>query len=134
MLIGHNPRESLPPVGPFSWGLEVASPARRVLHIAGQIGADGLGRVGEGFLEQARLTWANLGAVLASAGMSPANLVRTGIYVAQRAGLTPDLVDGFNVLRMGFLGEHRPASTMLYVPALMNPAWLIEIDGIAVEL
>jgi hypothetical protein len=29
------------------------------------------------------------------------------------------------------LGDHRPASTLLYVVGLANPKWLIEVDFIA---
>jgi hypothetical protein len=67
----HNPPGILPVVGPFNWGLEV-SPAARWLIVSGQVGADASGHVPPGLLDQARLVWSNIDAVLQSAGMSSA--------------------------------------------------------------
>ena len=105
-----------------------------MLYVSGQVGADPNGIVAESFLAQAKLTWANVGAVLRSAGMSPANIVRTGIFITPAVVMTPDTRRAFNTLRTDFLGDNRPASTMICVHALMDPAWLIEIDAVAVEL
>ena len=45
--------------------------------------------------------------------------------------MTDDLKAQFNAVRVEFLGDNRPSSTMIYVHALMDPPWLIEIDAIA---
>ncbi|MEI9984714.1 MAG: RidA family protein [Aliidongia sp.] len=132
MFTVHNPQDVLPPPGPLSWGLELAAP-RRLLYISGQVGADAHGRVGDGFLEQARLTWQNVGGVLRSAGLTSRNIVRTGIFITRQVEMTDELKAMFNKLRTDFLGDHRPASTMIVVHALMDPSWLIEIDAIAAE-
>ncbi len=132
MFTTHNPPDVLPPVGPLSWGLEASTP-QRLLVISGQVGADADGRIGADFLEQAALTWRNVGRVLASAGMAPRHLIRTGIFLTPFVEMTDELVAQFNLLRVGFLGEHRPASTMVVVHALMHPRWLIEIDGLAAQ-
>ena len=133
MFTVHNPPDTMPLVGPLSWGLEAAAP-RRVLYISGQVGADADGKVGDGFLTQAKLTWDNVGAVLRSAGMTPRNVIRTGIYVTPQVEMTESVRIAFNALRTGFLGDNRPASTMIYVHGLMNPEWLVEIDAVAIEL
>jgi 2-iminobutanoate/2-iminopropanoate deaminase len=129
----HNPPTVASIGAPLSWGVEAMQP-RRVVYISGQVGADSSGRIGGNFLEQVRFTWANVDAVLRSAGMTSANLIRTGIFVTTDVEMTEDLKLAFNRLRTEFLGESRPASTMIYVPALMHPDWLVEIDGVAVEL
>jgi 2-iminobutanoate/2-iminopropanoate deaminase len=128
----HNPPTVMPLVGPLSWGLEVRNP-QRLLYISGQVGTYPDGRVGTGVLEQARLAWLNVGAILKSAGMGPRNLVRTGIYFTEQVAWSEPLRQDFNRERIAFLGEHRPASTLLFVKGLMDPAWLIEIDAIAMD-
>ena len=133
MFVSHNPPTIASIGAPLSWGLEVGQP-RRMLYVSGQIGADPTGRVADTFLAQAKLTWDNIGAVLHSAGMSSANIVRTGIFITPAVTMTPAIKTAFNKLRTDFLGDNRPASTMICVHALMDPAWLIEIDAVAIEL
>ncbi len=132
MFKPHNPADVLPPVGPLSWGLETTA-AQRWLYISGQVGVDAAGRVAEGLLEQAALAFANVGAVLRSAGLTPSHLVRTGLYLSRTAVMTPELQARFNRIRTDFLGDHRPASTLVYVFALADPRWLFEIDAVALE-
>lgn len=128
----HNPSDAPSVPGPISWGLEMPTP-RRLVYVSGQVGEMPDGTIGEGILRQAELTWHNVGVVLRAAGMGPQNLVRTGIYFTSATEMTDTLKDQLNAIRVGFLGTHRPASTILFVPRLMNPAWLIEIDAIAAE-
>ncbi|MEK9970180.1 MAG: RidA family protein [Ferrovibrio sp.] len=132
MFTLHNPKDTAPLPGPISWGLEMPTP-RRLLYVSGQVGEDASGKLGDGVLEQARLTWGNVGAVLKSAGMTPENIVRTGIYFTNAVQMTEALKDQLNAIRTGFLGSHRPASTILFVPRLMNPDWLVEIDAVAAD-
>lgn len=133
MFTAHNPPTIASIGAPLSWGLEVGQP-KRMLYVSGQVGADPEGKVADGFLAQAKLTWENVGAVLRSAGMTSANIVRTGIFIIPSVVMTPEVRLEFNKLRTEFLGDNRPASTMICVHALMDPAWLIEIDAVAVEL
>ncbi len=132
MRKSHNPAGVIPVVGPLSWGLEV-SPASRWLWVSGQVGADAHGNVPEGLLAQTQLVWSNIGHVLQSAGMSARHVVRTGIYLSSQVAFTEDERRAFNALRVGFLGNNRPASTLIFVHRLMDPRWLVEIDAFAVE-
>nr|WP_321983980.1 RidA family protein [uncultured Lichenicoccus sp.] len=132
MFTLHNPKDSPPPPGPLSWGIDLTTP-RRMVFISGQVGADADGRVGSDFIEQCRMTWRNVGNVLRDAGMRPANIVRTGIFLSRTVEMTDLLKSAFNAVRVGFLGETRPASTMIVVHELMDPRWLIEIDAIAAD-
>jgi enamine deaminase RidA (YjgF/YER057c/UK114 family) len=122
----------VPVVGPFSWGLETDA-ARRWLWVSGQVGADAQGHVPEGLLAQTRLVWSNIDQVLKSAGMSARHIVRTGIFLSSQVAFTEEERKAFNELRVGYLGDHRPASTLLFVHRLMDPRWLVEIDAFAVE-
>jgi enamine deaminase RidA (YjgF/YER057c/UK114 family) len=33
--------------------------------------------------------------------------------------------------RMKYLGDHRPASTAVYVSQLVDPDWLVEVEAVA---
>lgn len=125
-----NPESSPKPPGPLSWGLDLQTP-RRLVFVSGQVGLDANGRLGDGFLEQCRITWRNVGNVLHEAHLCAADIVRTGIFVSREVVITDTLRAEFNAIRIEFLGDNRPSSTMIYVHALMDPAWLIEIDAIA---
>ncbi len=127
-----NPSDSPKPPGAFSWGLDLRSP-RRLVFVSGQIGVDADGRVGASFIEQCRMTWCNVGNVLSDADLSPVDIVRTGIFIARQVIMTDELKAEFNAIRTEFLGGRRPSSTMIYVHALMDPRWLIEIDAIAAQ-
>ncbi len=125
-----NPERSPQPVGPLSWGIDLQTP-RSLVFVSGQVGLDADGHLGHGFIEQCRITWRNIGNVLSDASLSPADIVRTGIYIPRQVTLADELKAEFMAVRIAFLGDNRPASTMIYVHALMEPDWLIEIDAIA---
>jgi enamine deaminase RidA (YjgF/YER057c/UK114 family) len=79
------------------------------------------------FQAQAHRAVDNLEAVLAEAGVSAADLVRTTIYVT---GDQARLIEVWNVVA-GRLAPHQPPSTLLGVAALGYANQLVEIDGIA---
>ncbi len=102
-----------------------------VLHLAGQVAWDKDGKlVGAGDLAaQTRQALANLRAVLAAAGASPADLLRLRTYVVDHtpAKLGPVLGEIAQ-----FYGEATPApNTLIGVSALALPEFLIEIDATA---
>jgi 2-iminobutanoate/2-iminopropanoate deaminase len=115
------------PTGLFSHGVEV--PANyRWLHIAGQCGLRPDGSLPEDFEGQAEHTFANINAVLAHAGMTVRDLVQFTVYLTRQE----DQVK-LRPYRAAFLGEHRPAQTMVRIVGLANPAWFIEVDGVAAK-
>lgn len=132
MFIRHNPPDQLPPgvIAPLSWGIEVPA-GHRLLVISGQVGAHADGSVPEGLIEQARLTWANIDGVLRSAELDSSAIIRTGIYLSSTVVFTEEERAAFNRERMAFLGDNRPASTLIFVHRLMDPRWLVEIDALA---
>ena len=112
------------PVAAYTQAIEVTG-ATRTLYISGQVGQRMDGTIPADIVEQSRLAWQNLEAQLKAAGMTLDTLsrsppsCRTMATSPQRAG------------RSAALGDRRPASTLI-VGGLANPAWKIEIEGIAV--
>jgi 2-iminobutanoate/2-iminopropanoate deaminase len=96
------------------------------LYTSGQIGLDPVtGQLAEGFEAQARQVLANLRAVLASAGCTPADIVKATIYLANLAHFPT-----INEVYEAFLGDHRPARSTVQAAALPKGA-LLEIDLVA---
>jgi len=110
-------------IGPYCQAMEVDG----WIYLSGQLGLDP--KTGElvpgGFEPQARQVLANLRAVLAAAGCTFANVVRTGVYILDFANF-PTL----NALYGEAMGSHRPARTTIQVAALPKGG-LVEIDLVA---
>ena len=110
-------------IGPYCQALEVDG----WLYLSGQLGLDP--QTGElvpgGFEAQARQVLANLRAVLAAAGCTFANVVRTGVYLVDFADFP-----ALNALYAEAMGSHRPARTTIQVAALPKGG-LVEIDLVA---
>lgn len=112
------------PANAYSQAVEVSG-ATRILYISGQVGVAADGTIPPDMAGQARLAWRNVAAQLAAAGMSFDNLVKFTTIIPDAADI-PASRDA----RAEALGECRPASTLI-VGGLANPAWKIEIEGIA---
>ncbi|MGI9647332.1 MAG: RidA family protein [Acidimicrobiia bacterium] len=121
----HNPPTVAGPFATYAHGVEVEGPLR-FLFGAGQTGVASDGSVGEGIVEQSELVWENIRSVLGSAGMEISDIVQLNMLLIDRE----DFAGAIGV-RDAALGEHRPASTLMYVAGLARPEWLIEIDYIA---
>jgi 2-iminobutanoate/2-iminopropanoate deaminase len=109
-------------IGPYAQAVS----AGRWLFTSGQIGLDpATGALADGFEAQARQVLANLRAVLASAGCTPADVVKTTVYLASLADFAL-----LNDLYAAFVGDHRPARSTVQAAALPKGA-LVEIDLVA---
>ncbi len=100
------------------------------IHVAGMIALDKDGNLqGEGDIrEQTRVTIENVRLALEAAGATAADVARIQIFTTD---VDTYLRDGHpEVLK--FYGDSRPASTLLGVNRLANPAWLVEIHVTAV--
>ena len=80
MLKSHTPSEIAPPFSPYSHGIEVP-PNARWLYVSGQVGVDPDGNIPADPAEQNRLAWANIEAILNSAGMTMADVVRINGFI-----------------------------------------------------
>jgi 2-iminobutanoate/2-iminopropanoate deaminase len=110
-------------IGPYSQAVATGG----WLFTSGQVGLDpDTGElVAGGFEAQATQVFANLNAVLASAGCTFADVVKATVYVTDMADF-PRL----NALYAQAMGEHRPARSTVQAAALPKGA-LVEIDLIA---
>ena len=102
--------------------------AGNLLFVSGFVPVDGAGRLvgGDDVVAQVRQVFANLGAVLAAAGATFADVVKVTVYltnVGDRARINP--------VRQEIFGDSRPASTLVEVSALVVPGAKVEIDAVA---
>ncbi|MGH7073304.1 MAG: RidA family protein [Stellaceae bacterium] len=120
-----NPPTIHQPAGLYSQAVETTGPVRW-LHCAGQVGVAPDGTVHDGFEAQAEQAWTNLMALLAAADMTRDNIVKVTHFLTRPADLA-----AYRGVVARFLGEARPASTMLVIAALARPNLLIEVEAIA---
>ena len=102
--------------------------AGNLLFVSGFVPVDGAGRLvgGDDVVAQVRQVFANLGAVLAAAGATFADVVKVTVYltdIGDRARINP--------VRQEIFGDSRPASTLVEVSALVVPGAKVEIDAVA---
>ena len=119
-----NPPTLRAPTG-YSYAIDIRNPERRLI-ISGQVGMalDGTIPAGEAQIAQA---FANLAAVLAANGMAVANIVKTTVFLTDRALLAP-----YRAARIAAFAGHAPASTLLFVAGLADPKFVFEIEAEAI--
>lgn len=100
--------------------------ATRWLHTSGVVPIAPDGSVPAGLVEQADVIWANITAMLADGHMVASNVVSVTTYVTPGHDLGPIMA-----IRDQALGGHHAASTLIVVPELARPEWLMEISIIA---
>ena len=120
-----NPSTVRAPTG-YSHSISIRNPERRVV-ISGQVGVTLDGSVPEDADGQIRQAFANLKAVLEANDMTPANIVKTTVFLTDRALLEP-----YRAARASVLTGEPPASTLLFVAGLADPRWVVEIEAEAV--
>ena len=98
----------------------------RWLHTSGVVPTAPDGSTPDGIVEQAAVVWCNIAAMLVEADMGPGDIVSVTTYVVAGQPL-----DGVMRERDRFLGGHRAASTLVTVPMLARPEWLMEIAVVA---
>jgi enamine deaminase RidA (YjgF/YER057c/UK114 family) len=113
------------PVAAYTQAIEVSG-ASRTLYISGQIGQRIDGTIPDDIVEQSRLAWQNLAAQIKAAGMTLDHLVKVTTILPNQQDVATA-----REARRKVLGDRKPASTLI-VADLANPAWKIEIEGVAV--
>ncbi|MAF47760.1 MAG: RidA family protein [Rhodospirillales bacterium] len=120
-----NPEGVTPPVAAYTHAALVPAGAE-LLFISGQLGIKPDGDLGDGIEEQAEWAYRNIAAILASEGLSPADLVKMQMFLTDRAYRAPA-----GEARQKVFGDAKPTSTLLIVAGLAAPEFLIEVEGIA---
>jgi reactive intermediate/imine deaminase len=107
----------------------VVSTRGRTIYVAGQVAFDAAGQlVGKGDLAaQTRQVFENLAIALKAAGATFANVVKTNYYLRDASQVAV-----VREIRSRYFMKELPASTLIEVPRLANPDFLIEIEVIAV--
>lgn len=123
----HNPKELFPQYRNYSHAIEVSGDSR-LLFISGLNGylADGK-TMPDSFEEQGEIIWGHIGVILNSAGMSYKNIVSLRTYLS-----SPEYDESNVQLRIKYLGDHQPASTVICCQ-LLEPKWKLEIEVVAAE-
>ncbi|MBL7729223.1 MAG: RidA family protein, partial [Dinghuibacter sp.] len=119
--------ELFPPYRSYSHAVEIKGDAQ-LLIISGLNGylKDGA-TMPESFEEQGDIIWQHIGTILRSAGMDYEHLVSIRTYLADPA------YDEANVqLRMKYLGNNRPASTVICC-RLLESKWKLEVEAMAAK-
>ena len=126
-IVLHNPPGVFPPYRGYSHAAEVRGDAR-LLVISGLNGyhADGV-TMPASFEDQGDLVWQHLGTILRAADMDYRDLISIRTYLASPKD---DRANG--QLRVKYLGEHRPASTVVCCQ-LLEPAWRLEVEAMAAK-
>ena len=101
----------------------------KTIYIAGQVAFDAKGQlVGKGDLAaQTRQVFENLSIALKAAGATFANVVKANTYMRDASQVAV-----VREVRAKYYTSELPASTLVEVPRLANPDFLIEIEVIAV--
>ncbi len=124
----HNPDTVVEAFGKgYSQAMEI-DPNKRWLFTAGQVGVAPDGNTLDSIEGQVAQTWANIIALLNEGGMGIDDIVKITGYIVGKENFS-----AYAAGRKKALGEARPASTAIIVPALAMPQWLVEIEVIAAK-
>ena len=116
-----------PPVANYALAVVSESPSR-LLHSSGIVGVTTDGTVPSGLADQADVIWSSLLSILAEADMVPSDIVSITTYVvATHLGELATVM----AARDRYLAGHLAASTLVTVPALARPEWLMEVVLVA---
>ena len=114
-------------IGTYSDGTLV-DPGARWLFTSGTPGLNAGGATLEGITAQADQAWKHVIAMLEQAGMTVHDLVKVTHYLIRSEDIKP-----YVQVRARYLGDARPASMLVVVPALVRPEFLVEVEAIAAK-
>ena len=119
--------ERFDPEGMRFSGMSQATVADGWIHVSGQVALAGGALVGtDDPAAQAEQCFANILAVLASAGAGPEHVVKLVCYLTERSAY-----GGFAAVRNRIFTAHPPASSVVIVKELLVPGLLMEVEAVA---
>jgi len=114
--------------GKYSLAAEVPA-GTRLLYVSGQVGTDPKGKLAPGFEAQCEQVWKNIGAVLKDAGLTYKDIVKATVFLTDSRFVGP-----YREVRDRFIKDMPyPASTLLIVAGLADPAMLVEVEVVAAK-
>jgi reactive intermediate/imine deaminase len=122
-----NPPGAPPALRPY-YVNAVRVPPRDMLYVSGQVAWDAAGQVvGRGDpVAQAEQVFANLATILAAHGATMGDVVKVTVYVTDLAWF-----DELSAVRVRYFAQLPPASTIVQVASLVDPALLLEVEAVA---
>ena len=122
-----SPASIAPPFARYARGVELPA-GWRIARTSGQLGLAADGTVPDNAHDQARICFGNITAILAEAGMGPADVMHLAAYVTDRAHMA-----GYMQARDAFLADvtRLPTSTLIIVSGFTRPEFKVEIEVIA---
>lgn len=128
------PQSLGPPSADYALATLTERPTR-ILHTSGIGPVRPDGTVPPDLADQAAAVWATLLGLLAEAELAVRDVVSVSTYVVVGDGGSDDLgarLEAVMAARDDALAGHRCASTLVPVPALASPAWMMEIAIVAI--
>ncbi|MBC7942469.1 MAG: RidA family protein [Chitinophagaceae bacterium] len=122
-----NPKDVHAPAGAYSHTATVSA-GTELVFISGQVGMRVDGSIPATLADQAEVVFDNLRACLAAHGAAMTDVVKLTSYLVSGQD-----VQEMRAIRQRHFGEHRPVSTAVYVPALVRPVFLLEVEAVAVK-
>ncbi|TVQ34352.1 MAG: RidA family protein [Geminicoccaceae bacterium] len=114
-----------PPYGRYRHVVAVEG-VQRLVTFSGQIAVRADESVPDGIEAQTQLILANYDLLLAEVGLTRQHLLRLTTYLVDPADRA-----GFMAVRDAWVPDPPPASTLIYVAGLVNPALKVEIEALA---
>jgi len=94
--------------------------------LSGMVGMRADGTIPDDTVEQFQIALDSIDTCLRAAGGRPDQIVKVQVFmtdIAERGRINP--------IRQRYFGEHRPASTLVEVSALVDPRMTVEIEAVA---
>ena len=126
-LVAHKPEDGIYSSTPDYIHAVEAVGARRQLFVSGTMGLDISGRPVDGIDCQLEMIWQNIGRILKVASMTEDNIVHVRSFLTDRSH-----ADSNARYRMQAL-QGRPVAVTSVIVATLDPAWLVEIEVMAVD-
>jgi len=113
----------LQPVSHYCHAVE----AHGIIWVSGLVGMNVDGTIPENTKEQFDIAMRDLNTCLVAAGGSSSDVVKVRVFLTDINDRTV-----INPKRIEYFGEHKPASTLLEISALVDPRMKVEIEAEAV--
>jgi len=118
------------PQPPSRYSQVASAPANaEYIFLSGQVGLNDDGSIPADMLTQTELTWRHIETLLASEGLTLANVVKVNGFLT-----SPTDLGVYKQVRDRLMPEPPPASTVVIVSGFVAPGLLVEIDVVAVRL
>jgi len=94
--------------------------------LSGMVGMTAAGEIPDDTVAQFDIALGTIDRCLRAAGGRPDQVVKVQVFltdISERASINP--------ARQAYFGEHRPASTLVEVSALVDPRMKVEIEAVA---